>query len=66
MKININGQKKQFGITCTLESLLDDLGYTNKKIAVEINGEIVPKSQIGKKLVVDGDRIEIIKAVGGG
>jgi len=66
MKITINGQKKQCGISCTLESLLDDLGYTNKKIAVEINGEIVPRSQIRNKLVVDGDRIEIIKAVGGG
>jgi len=66
MIITINGQKRQCSLTYTLESLLDDLGYTNKKIAVEINGEIVPKSQIGKKLVVDGDRIEIIIAVGGG
>jgi len=42
------------------------LGYANKKFAVEVNEEIVPRSQLRNKLVVDGDKIEIINAVGGG
>jgi len=42
------------------------LGHANKKIAVEVNEEIIPRSQLKNKLVVDGDKIEIINAVGGG
>ena len=66
MKITINGQNKKCSLNSTYESLLIDLGYANKKIAVEINEEIVPRSQLKNKLVVDGDRVEIITAIGGG
>jgi len=66
MKITLNGQEKEYNIDLTLEALLSDLGYVNKKIAVEVNEEIIPRSQIGNTLVVDGDRIELIIAVGGG
>jgi len=66
MKITINGQIKQCSPNFTIESLLDELGYANKKIAVEINEEIIPRSKLKNKLIIDGDRIEIINAVGGG
>jgi len=66
MKITLNGQEKEYNIDLTLEALLNDLGYVDKKIAVEVNEEIIPRSQIGNTLVVDGDRIELIIAVGGG
>jgi len=66
MRITLNGQEKEYNIDLTLEALLSDLGYVNKKIAVEVNEEIIPRSQIGNTLVVDGDRIELIIAVGGG
>ena len=66
MKITINGVEKQFTSSLTLDSLLVELGHANKKVAVEVNEEIVPRSQLRNKLVVDGDKIEIINAVGGG
>jgi len=66
MKIYINGQEKKLVYSPTLEELLIKLGYANKKIAVEINEEIIPRSCFKNKLVVDSDKIEIINAVGGG
>ena len=66
MKITINGIEKQFTSSLTLDTLLIEIGHANKKIAVEVNEEIIPRSQLKNKLVVDGDKIEIINAVGGG
>jgi len=66
MKITINGIEKKFTSSLTLDTLLIELGHANKKVAVEVNEEIIPRSQLRNKLVVDGDKIEIINAVGGG
>jgi len=66
MNIVINGIKRNFTSSLTLETLLIELGHTNKKVAVEVNEEIIPRSELRNKLVVDGDKIEIINAVGGG
>jgi len=60
MKITLNGKKKEYFSSLTLEALLAELGYANKKIAVEVNREIITRSEQRKKLVVDGDEIEII------
>jgi len=66
MDIVINGVETNFTSSLTLETLLIELGHANKKVAVEVNEEIIPRSELRNKLVVDGDRIEIIIAVGGG
>ena len=66
MKITINGIEKKFTSSLTLDTLLIEIGHANKKIAVEVNEEIIPRSQLKNKLVIDGDKIEIINAVGGG
>jgi len=66
MLIIINGIEKNFAPNITLEALLIELGYANKKVALEVNEEIIPRSKLRNKLVVDGDKIEIIVAVGGG
>ena len=66
MKITINGIEKKFTSSLSLDTLLIEIGHANKKIAVEVNEEIIPRSQLKNKLVVDGDKIEIINAVGGG
>ena len=66
MNITINGIEKNYTSSFTLEALLIKLGHANKKVAVEVNKEIIPRSQLKNKLVVDGDKIEIINAVGGG
>ena len=66
MNIFINGIEKNYTSSLTLQALLNQLGYADKKVAIEVNEEIIPRSQYKNKLVVDGDKIEIINAVGGG
>ena len=50
----------------TLADLVAALGLAGKRIAVEMNGEIVPHSRYGTTVVTRGDRLEIVGAVGGG
>lgn len=50
----------------TLAALLGDMGLEGKRIAVEINGSVVPKSEHASRVLRDGDRVEIVGAVGGG
>jgi sulfur carrier protein len=64
--LHINGQMRQFPAVANLTDLLDALELTGKRIAVEKNGEIVPKSQHATTPVHDGDHLEIVVAVGGG
>jgi len=66
MNIVINGVEKTYTSSLTLEVLLNELDQSSKKVAIEVNEEIIPRSQYKNKLVVDGDKIEIINAVGGG
>ncbi|HSG22862.1 MAG TPA: sulfur carrier protein ThiS [Azonexus sp.] len=66
MKIKINGEARQFPEALTVAELIALLGYTGKRIAVERNGEIVPKSQHGSTQLASGDALEIVVAVGGG
>ncbi len=62
----INGEARQFSEPLTVAGLIDQLGYTGKRIAIERNGEIVPKSQHAATPLATGDRLEIVVAVGGG
>ena len=66
MNVIINGIERNITSSLTLEELLIELGHANKKVAVEVNEEIIPRSELRNKLVVNGDKIEIINAVGGG
>jgi sulfur carrier protein len=50
----------------TVTQLLEQMGLQGKRIAVERNGEIVPRSTFNQPLLVEGDRLEIVVAVGGG
>ena len=64
--LHINGQPRQFPAAMNLLDLLQNLELLGKRIAVEKNGEIVPKSRHADTRVLDGDRLEIVVAVGGG
>ena len=66
IKITVNGDTQRHDQSLALSELLKSMALTGKKIAVERNGEIVPKSAHGSTLVLDGDRLEIVVAVGGG
>ena len=62
----LNGESRQINTPIDVARLLEDLGYTGKRVAVEKNGEIVPKSRHAATLIEPGSRIEIVVAVGGG
>ena len=66
LNITLNGEPRQFVSELSVAGLIEQLGYTGKRIAVERNGEIVPKSRHASTLLVSGDRLEIVVAVGGG
>ncbi|MDQ2151074.1 sulfur carrier protein ThiS [Schauerella aestuarii] len=66
MDITLNGESRPLSGPTTVAQLLEELGYTGKRVAVERNGDIVPKSQHGDTALAAGDKLEIVVAVGGG
>lgn len=66
MKLTLNGEIKEFSDIRTVRDLLTALGYEGKRLAVELNGNIVPKSQHDATELNDGDALELVVAVGGG
>nr|SPS04627.1 Thiamine biosynthesis protein ThiS [Candidatus Nitrotoga fabula] len=62
----INGEHRQFDHPITLVTLLEQMQLNGKRIALERNGEIVPRGQFDQQLLANGDRLEIVVAVGGG
>ena len=66
MNITLNGRPETLENIGSVAELIRFLGYEGKRIAVECNGEIVPKSRHGQHALAEGDEIEIVVAVGGG
>ncbi len=66
IQVTLNGQPQRFDIPLNIAQLLESMALQGKRIAVECNGEIVPRSQFGEQVLADGDRLEIVVAVGGG
>ncbi|MFL2667119.1 MAG: sulfur carrier protein ThiS [Burkholderiales bacterium] len=62
----INGRIKKINFGTSVSNLVEVLNLTDKKIALEVNGEIIPRSQFDSRILEDGDQIEIVTAVGGG
>jgi len=66
IQLSVNGQARQLEPGANLERLLQALELAGKKVAVEKNGEIVPRSRYADTALADGDSLEIVVAVGGG
>jgi thiamine biosynthesis protein ThiS len=66
MKLQINGDDREFADSLTLAVLLGELGMKADRVAVELNREIVPRPQWAETNLCDGDRLEIVHFVGGG
>lgn len=67
MQLTINGKSRSFDTThFTVAALVQNLELVGKRLAIERNGEIVPRSQFENTTLVDGDKLEIVGAVGGG
>ena len=66
MEIVLNGEPRSFAAATTLASLLEAAGLAGRRVAVEVNGMIVPRGQHASQQLADGDRVEIVHALGGG
>ncbi|MDE7098248.1 MAG: sulfur carrier protein ThiS [Ruminococcus sp.] len=63
--IKINGEKVNADEK-NISAILADMGYSEKRVAVELNEQIVPKAEYDTTFVCDGDNLEIVRFVGGG
>jgi sulfur carrier protein len=66
ISVYINGRLEQLPPEITVAILLERLDLAGKPLAVEINGEVVPREEHPQRVVAPGDRIEIVTLVGGG
>jgi len=64
--IKVNGKEVNNANGIALDKLLISEGYSLQRIAVELNGEIIPKAQYGQTNIKDGDSLEVVSFVGGG
>jgi sulfur carrier protein len=66
IQVTVNGKPHRFERPVEVSALLSTLDLAGKKVAVERNGEIVPRSAHASTVLADGDQLEIVVAVGGG
>jgi sulfur carrier protein len=66
IEVQVNGRARTLPAGATVHTLLAALGLEGKRIAVERNGEIVPRSRHASTELAPGDTLEIVGAVGGG
>ena len=66
MHIQLNGEPRYLQASTTIAGLLEAEGLAQRRVAVEVNGDIIPKGRHGEHRLCDGDRVEIVHALGGG
>ena len=66
MEITVNGQPQSVPEGFTAAQLIEQMGLGERRVAMEVNLEIVPRSTYPERALSPGDRIEIVHAVGGG
>ena len=66
MKITLNGQEYELEEKKTMADLIDSLEIEKEAVAVALNMSVVPKEKLDETLIVEGDKVEIIRAVAGG
>jgi len=66
MQVYVNGETRQIPPDTSMSALLDLLQLSGQRLAVEINSELVPRSTYPEHHLNDGDRVEIVHAIGGG
>ena len=66
MVIVLNGEQSQFEDQCSIARMLEILDLQEKRLAVEVNQEVIPRAEHDSFVLTTNDRVEIIQAVGGG
>lgn len=62
----LNGEPRPLAAGATIAALLDAEGLAQRRVAVEVNGEIVPRGRHADHQLAEGDKVEIVHALGGG
>lgn len=66
LHIRLNGETRPLPAGSTLAALLAELGLTERRVAVEVNGDIIPRGRHAEHVLQDADTVEIVHALGGG
>ena len=66
ISVTVNGERRQFEAPLNCAELIHRLELAGKRVALERNGQIVPRSRYAEQPLDEGDRLEIVVAVGGG
>lgn len=66
LRIQVNGEPREIPIRATVQTLLEHLGLGERRVAVAVNRDVVPRSEYDRRQLAAGDRVEILEAVGGG
>ena len=66
IRVTLNGAPREFPAPLTFDQLLHEMELAGRRLAIERNGEIVPRSRFSDAHLADGDRVEVVMAVGGG
>jgi thiamine biosynthesis protein ThiS len=66
MKISVNGEAREVGDGLSVQALLEQLGVAPKYTAVAVNREVTPRSGWATTILCEGDRVEIVRPMGGG
>jgi sulfur carrier protein len=66
MQVTVNGSSMELEHPLTLCELLERLGHGERRVAIEVNREIVPRSEHARFQLQPGDRVELVQAMGGG
>ncbi len=65
-EIQLNGDPHPIPNNCTLGGLIESLDLGQRRVAIAVNREVVPRSQFNTHQLTDGDHVEVLEAVGGG
>ena len=66
LQILLNGEPHEIDAQTSVRDLLGHAGYADRRVAVEVNREIVPRSAHAQRVLLAGDQVEIVHALGGG
>jgi sulfur carrier protein len=66
MQVHVNGEPTELPAASSLAALLERLGLDHSGVAVAVNAQVVPRTQHGAHVLAQGDRVEVLRAVGGG
>jgi sulfur carrier protein len=66
MQIQVNGESRTLAEGSTIADLLAELGLSSQGVAVEVNRDVVPRGRHAEHTLVEGDEVEVVRAIGGG